>query len=135
MNIDELDRLLTLMLDKGYQRVEVETGGSKIAMTLPSLPTEQPANARISPTKTAPACLRSKAIGTLLEAHPDTDAADEGDAIAQGQPVAYVQTGLCLTAIRADTAGQLGRRLVPAGATVGYNTAVFEFFPDETRDT
>lgn len=137
MKTKELDRLLQLMLEKGFSQVDISEGRQRVAMKLATSSEAAHVVAHALPAS-APVVaeeLRSPSIGMLLDRHPlhaaDGDVFGEGSRFIAGEPVAYVQTGDLLSAIVAPADGRLGRRLCEPGHPVGYATPVFEFFPDK----
>jgi biotin carboxyl carrier protein len=131
MRTDDLDRLLRLMLEKGLSHVSYSDGALEVSMTLAAA--ESPGVAQTpNAARSEAVLLCSSAIGTLLAAHPARpgDTAKTGDHVIAGQPVAYVQSGYCLSAVTAKTTGVLGRQLSEYGQIVGYGAPVFELFPD-----
>lgn len=137
MKTDDLDRVLQLMLEKGFSHADVTDGRQRIAMKLATSSEAAPAVA-YAPAASVPgasAAVRSPSIGTLLGRHPlraaDGDEFAEGSRVVAGEPVAYVRAGNLLSAVVAPANGRLGRRLCEPGHSVGYATPVFEFFPDK----
>lgn len=137
MKTEDLDRLLQLMLDKGFSQVDIADGRRRIAMKLATSP-EVATAATSSLPVSAPvvsAELRSPSIGTLLGHHPlhvaDEGGLAEGSRVVAGEPVAYVRAGNLLSAVIAPENGRLGRRLCETGEAVGYASPVYEFFPDK----
>ncbi|MCF3640341.1 hypothetical protein LXM94_10230 [Rhizobium sp. TRM95111] len=137
MKTVDFDRLLQLMLEKGFSQVDITNGRRRIAMKLATAPDAAAisASAQVARAPASPVELRSPAIGTLLERHPlhpaDEGEPVEGRRVVAGEPVAYVRAGNLLSAVVAPAVGRLGRRLWEPGQLVGYATPVFEFFPDE----
>lgn len=138
MNTEDFDKLVALMLAKGFSHVSYELDDRRVSLTLPAYGKTGAAQEGLNAGAGMPTCATAKAehlcsplIGTLLVAHPGSSqkALQEGDAVSKGQPVAYVRSGLMLMAVIAESAGKLDRPLVQPGSVVGYNTPVFEFFP------
>lgn len=135
MNIKDLDKIVALMVAKGFAHASYKEDGIGIALTIGSSMNLPGAGAAPLPVQ-----LRSPLIGTLLASHPGRAGSpqppQEGDRVAAGQAVAFVRSGLTLMAVTAPTSGTLGRPLTQPGTVVGYNTPVFEFLPgpDDSTD-
>lgn len=74
------------------------------------------------------AIVRAPSVGVVLDRHPlrKEAIATVGTRVRAGQPIALLQVGQLLTAVKASQDGVLARWLVEPGTTVGFGTALAE---------
>jgi len=132
MNTDDLDRLLRLMLTRGFSEIDMTDGGERIRLRLPATSGPQSPMPTASAPAPAPCILTSPSIGILLARHPLIAAPEPSEPpgdrqVTAGEAVAYIRTGLIICAVVAPSPGRVGRWLSEPGQTVGYGAHLLEF--------
>lgn len=151
MKIDDIKRLIELMVENDLSRIEIEEGDSHVLLKrgdahpiAAPMPAPAPAPPPAAPAPAAPASpapaaapaaaersIRSPMVGTFYSASdPDSPAfVKVGDVITPDSVVCLVEAMKVFNEIKAETSGRIARVLVSNGQAVEYDQPLFALEP------
>lgn len=135
MTLEKIEALLGMAAGRGLAVLDYAEGGARLSVSFaaPGRPAAaqgsgSPADRAAKPLAALPAaCVSAPGVGFFRARHPAGGSLPaEGDQVAAGTVVAFIQAGPVLEAVVAGQAGRLGARLVAEGAGVGFGTPLFD---------
>lgn len=134
MTLEKIEALLRMAANRGLAALDYAEGGTRLSVSFaaPGGPAAAedagiPLNGAAKPRPAAPsACIPAPGVGFFRACHPAGGTLPaEGEQVAAGTVVAFLQAGPVLQPVVAGSAGTLGARLVVEGAGVGFGTPLF----------
>jgi len=131
----ELREIAAAMARAGVARLELEGPGQRLVLARGEAATAP--GAGDGPPAASPARpVLAPCAGHFLRCHPLHEAplAANGAAVAAGQPVALMRSGLLLVPVPAPEAGIVGPGAVAEGALAGHGDHLLDIWPPATED-
>ena len=117
ISVDDLDHVLSWMLEAGLQSVSVAEGKARLTLRNAVATTTSPATT---------VDVTTKAMGVFLPSHPRRSQAalKPGDEVAAGAIVGFLQSGPTLAPIIAGTSGKIMAIIARPGSLLGFGAPV-----------